>query len=584
MIAQISLGNVFTQNDRKVITGGASGIDIEGLIKGIMDAKRQPAVVLEKSIEKNVKISAAFGEMRTVLNRFKDAANLLRNAPGVQNSSDNIFEYRTASLNSNTAIAASNYMGVTVKPGAKVTSYEVEVNQIAVNNVYVTNTIAVADLNTAVVGVGAGFAIQAGTLNIGVNGTAINLVAGDTLAQVTAKVNSAKGLSGVEADTIKVANGQYRLSLKTIKTGAAENYSLTASPIFSNIGFAITQTATNAVINVDGTSVQRSSNSFSDVVDGVAFNLSQATPVSTKVTVKVKADTEVARQGIMNFVNAYNDFKLFASKQSQLGDNGKPLKESLLAGNQTLNFVNTRVNAEIASVVNGIVGASNPNRLADIGIKFTDFPGDADAPFTRNILTVDEDALKTALESNFDGVRKVFEFDYSSNNTDFQIFKRSNDLAVTNFNVNIVGTTYTATYLDSLGATQTAILDGTPATGGSGVVLNGRAGTPLAGLVMIYGANGDATISVNASQGLGDRLYNNLEGMLKTDVGAVDLELKAMASKDERSKTRITTIDSQLSRYRDQLLNQYAALEKAISSANTLLQSLEAQSNARNNR
>ncbi len=583
MPTQITLGNIFTQNDRKVITGGASGIDIEGLIKGVIDAKRQPAVVLEKNIEKNVKTSEALGEMRTILNKFKDAANFLRKAAGVKNSSDNIFEYRSAALTSNTSVAASNYMGITVKPGAKITNYEVEVKQLATSSAYVTNTISVADLNTAVVGVGAGFALLAGTLNVGANGTAINLVAGDTLAQVVSKVNAAKGLSGVEADTIKVANGQYRLSLKTVQTGVAQNYSLTASPTFSNIGFAINTAASDSIINVDGTDIQRSSNAFDDVVNGISFTLSQATPLGTKVKVGVKADIEIAKQGIMNFVNAYNDFKLFASKQSELGDNGKPLKEAVLAGSSTLSFVNSRVNAEVANIVDGITG-TDPNRLADIGIKFTDFPGNDEDPFTRNILTVDEDALKAALESNFDGVRKVFEFDYSSNNSNFQIFQRTNDLALTAFSVNITGTTYNATYVDSLGATQTIALDGSLAVGADGVVLKGRAGTPLAGLVMIYGANGNAAINVNLSQGIGDRVYNNLDSLLKSDVGAVDVEIKAMASKDERSKARIVTIDEQLSRYRDQLLNQYGALERAISSANSILQSLDANSSARNNR
>jgi flagellar capping protein FliD len=853
MVTQITLGNIFTQNGRQVISGGQSGLDIEGLIKGIMEAKRQPAVVLEKNIEKNTKTSTALGEMRTSLNKLKDAANFLRKPPGVQNASDNIFEYRSASLSSNDSTTASNYMGVTIKPGAKITNYEVEVKQLATSNVYVTNTINVTNLDTAVVGVGAGFAIQAGTLNVGANGTAINLVAGDTLSQVVSKVNAAKSLSGVEADTIKVADGQYRLSLKTIKTGASQDYNLfkpavpsfmndaifridandvngnssyldnptadvngvvptdvkakttitsaggatildvngatsgaatfdfnngqlrltnnndiggavtpkksfafsfktganisgtqviyeqgnasqgynlqiapdaangnaptlfavanntgwgganttkalnlgvvtantdynvvlnfdaSASPttlssnntftgfvngeqkaqtsnmfqmavhsstanaiggsnaglrlangttsaatgfyfqgnvnevasfnrtlssqeiaqtesyfdrkyiipqvgggVFSNIGFAITQEAKDSIINVDGTDIKRSSNAFNDVVDGVSFNLLQATPVGTKIKVGVKADIEIAKQGIMNFVNAYNEFRLFASKQSKIGDDGKPLTDSVLAGNTTLNFITGRVNAEIASVVRGITDVADPDRLADIGIKFSDFPGNEDEPFTRNILTVDEDALKSALESNFDAVRKVFEFDYSSDNANFQIFQRTNDLSVNNFNVNIVGSTYTATYTDSLGVTQSVELEGTPSVGADGVVLKGKTDTPFAGLVMIYGANGDATIAVNVSQGLGDRLYNSLDDMLKDDTGAVDVELKALASKDERSKTRITTIDEQLSRYRDQLLSQYSALEAAISSANTILQTIDANNNARN--
>jgi flagellar hook-associated protein 2 len=583
MVTQIQLGNIFSQNGRRVVTGGASGFDVEGLIKGIIDARRQPAVVLEKNMESNTKVAEAFGEMRTALSNFRDAANFLRKPPGVANASDNIFEYRSSSLSATNGATAGNFLSVITKPGAKVTDYQIEVKQLATSNVNVTNTIAVADLDTAVVGVGAGFALQAGALSLGAGGTTVSLSAGDSLAQVVSKINAAKGISGVEADTIKIADGQYRLSLKTVKTGAAQNYSLAASPTFSNIGFAITQSSQDSIINLDGTDIQRSSNSFEDVVKGVAFTLKQVTPVGTKVTAKVEADLEIARTGIVNFVNAYNEFRLFSARQTELGSDGKPLKDSVLASNSTLSLVNSRVSGEIASVVNGILSSSDPDRLADIGIKFSDFPGDDETPFTRNILTIDEDALKEALQTNFDGVRKVFEFDYSANNSNFQIFTRTNDLSISNFTVNITGTTYNATYTDSLGATQTIALDGEVASSGSGVVLKGKSGTPLSGLSMIYGVNGDASINVNISQGLGDRLYNSLDDILKDDTGVLDIELSAMASKEERAKTRISTIDQQLERYREQLLSQFSALERALNSANRLLQTLDAQSNANSN-
>jgi flagellar hook-associated protein 2 len=584
MVTQIQLGNIFSQNGRRVVTGGASGFDVEGLIKGIIEARRQPAVTLEKNIESNTKVAEAFGEMRTKLNNFRDAANFLRRPPGVANASDNIFEYRTSSLSATNGADAGNFLSVITKPGAKVTDYQIEVKQLATSNVHVTNTINVADLDTAVVGVGAGFALQAGALSLGASGTTVNLNAGDSLAQVVAKINAAKGASGVEADTIKIADGQYRLSLKTIKTGASQEYSLAASPIFSNIGFAVTQSAQDSIMNLDGTDIQRSSNSFDDVVKGVAFTLKQVTPIGTKVTTKVEADLEIARTGIVNFVNAYNEFRLFSSKQNKLGSDGRPLEDSVLASNSTLNLVNSRISGEIASVVNGILSSSDPDRLADIGIKFSDFPGDNESPFTRNILTIDEDALKEALQTNFEGVRRVFEFDYSANDSNFQIFTRTNDLSVSNFTVDIIGTNYTATYTDDLGVVQTVALDGEVASGGSGVVLKGRVGTPLSGLSMIYGASGDASIDVNVSQGLGDRLFNSLDDVLKKDTGVLDVELSALSSREERAKTRISTIDQQLERYREQLLSQFSALERALTSANRLLQTLDAQANANANR
>jgi flagellar hook-associated protein 2 len=585
MITQIQLGNIFSQNGRQVVGGGNTGLDVETLVNSLVEARRLPAVTLEENIEKNAKISTALSDMRAILNRFQDAANFLRNPPGVRNFSDNVFEYRSADVSSNSAVAGSNYLRVNAEPGAAITDYAVTVQQIATRNQYVTNTIAVADLNTAVVGVGAGFALQAGTLELGANSTDIVLNAGDTLAQVVTKINAAKGISGVEAETIKVADGQYRLSLKTTDTGAAENYSLAASPVFTTIGFATTQVAQDAIINLNGTDVQRSSNNFDDVLEGISFTALQATPAATTLNVSIEADTEVAKQGILNFVDAYNEFRLFASAQSQLGNDGRPLEDAILAGSPTLSLINSRIGNEISGVVSGILDAADPARLADLGIKFSDFPGDDENPFTRNILTVDEGVLETALQTNFDAVRKVFEFDFSSDNSDLQVFQRSNQLGINSFSLNInqTGGVYEATYLDASNNPVTIALDGTAAAGGSGVVLTGRADTPLEGLVLIYGNTNDATVNVNISQGIADRLYNNLDGIVKEDTGVLDTELQSLSDKDERSQTRIDLIDEQLARYRDQLLSQFSALERAINSANTILQILDAQANARSN-
>lgn len=855
MITQIQLGNIFSQNDRQVLSGGQTGLDIESLVNSLVEARRQPAVILESTIETNATLTTAVSDMQNILDRFRDAANFLRNPPGVQNESENIFEFRNATVSSNTATPGSSYLSVTAAPGANLTDYDVEIQQLATRSNFTTNTFALADADTAVVGITPADPLQAGTINLGASGTAVTLDDGDTLNQVVAKINAASDLSGVEAIAIKVSDGNYRLSLKSTETGSSQNYSLglpnppqviqdnaifrfdandidgdgdytdnpvadqavtnpvdatggttitrfgttpnldvdgaangqatfdfegingayrlgnsaaintatyqeksmafsfttgadvsgtqviyeqgggtrsyslqimedasngnaptlyavahnnaewdageefqvldlgvvtadtdynvvinfdatadpannsasntfsgyvngvlvdqetgiaqmnphsgaiaiggasgglgladgtttgatglyfdgqisevsmfntaltsedvsqingyytakynnavTPTPVFGNVGFAITEYAQDAMMTFDGTTIVRESNSINDIVEDVTFNLLAETPVGTELSVEIEPDLELARQGILNFVDSYNEFRLFASRQSEIGSNGRPLETSILAGNSTLTLTNSRINAEIADIVEGIT-AGDPSRLSDLGIEFSDFPGDAETPFTRNILVLDEDTLDAALQADFDSVRKVFEFDYTSDDPDLQVFQRTNQLDVSNATLNIDQTNgiYQATYLDDLGVSVTVDLDVETLANNTGIILNGQENTVFEGLTMIYGNTGDATISLGLTQGIGDRVYNTLDEVLDNDTGVVSVALRSIEEENERIEEDILRIDSQLERYRDQLLQQYAALEASISSANTILQTLDAQANA----
>ncbi len=581
MVTQIQLGNLFSSGGKNVITGGASGLDVESLVNGLADAKRIPAVALEDKISQNGKVSSALQEMRTLLDSFQDAANFLRNPPGVQNAADDIFEFRTANVSSNSSVAGSTYLSVTAEPGASLANYQIEILNLATRNVQTTDTFAAADTAASVVGGGGPF--NAGVLQLGPSGTAITLNAGDTLAEVVSKINAVSDTSGVEASAIKISNGNYRISFKATETGTASNYDISAmNPGVFNVGFAINQVAVDAQIQFDGSTITRSSNSIDDIVEGVTFNLLQQTPVGTTLDVNIEPDPELAKQGILNFIDSYNAFRLFVSRQSETGADGKPLETAVLVNNQAMRLSMSRISAEMSRIVDGIANG-DPARLADLGITFSDYPGDEETPFTRNIITIDEDKLDSALASDFDAVAKVFQFNMTADDPNLQVFSRTNGLGVSNFSLNIDQTNqiFEATY--DLGSGPVTIqLDKTDLGSGS-IVLKGQAGTVLEGLQMIYSDTGDHVVNVNISQGLGDRVYNSLDTILQADTGVMDVELSSLSDENERWTQEISRIDEYVAKFRQRLLEQFSALETAVSQANTLLQSLQAQQDASNN-
>jgi flagellar hook-associated protein 2 len=324
----------------------------------------------------------------------------------------------------------------------------------------------------------------------------------------------------------------------------------------------------------------------SDAVTGVTFNLKQTTPPATTITLGINPDTEIVKNASTQFADVYNEFRTFNSKQTQIGDDGLPLETAVLANNAALRSVVSSIAAEVARVVGGITGG-NPSRLADVGIDFDDFAGNADTPLTRNIITIDADKLSSALQSNFDGVQRLFEYQLASDNAALSTFKRTNALGVSNFTLTIdraaVPPVYKATYTDSNNVVQTVDLDGS-VTSSSGLLLKGTDGTVLDGLELIFASTAStATIDVTTTQGIGDRVFNALENILNDADGLLTNAETDLVNQKDRNSDEITSLDEEIANYRDQLVAKFSALESALTRANSLLQLLDAQINARNN-
>lgn len=605
MVTQITLGTFGTQNGKNVLTGGASQIDTKTLVEALVAARRQPAVRLETVDKALDKQTEALNQLKTLFTKLQTAADTLRNPPGVGVDAKNIFQYRTVSLSSATGASASNYVDVTVTPGAAAQSYTIDsITTIAKQTKQQSGDILIADATTAsAVTAATPGLFQPGTVNIRavdgtVGGIPITLNAGDSLSAVASKFNEVSSRTGIQATVLTVAPGTYKLLFSATKTGTTYGFDLNAtapapgagiesdpSGVFAQFGAISTpQSAANASFSINGVPLTRESNSISDVIDKVTFTLKQPSAAAGIITADVIPDTTLASNAVTAFADAYNDFRLFASNQSQMGDDGKPKETSVLYNDPIFRNMIDGVSTEITRVVAGITG-SNPSILADIGVTIDNFAGDDENPATKNILTVDPDALKSALLSNFDGVRKVFEYTQTSSDVNFATFKRSNNLNnITGFQLVIDRTagTYKATYTDPVAGLTTVDLTGNAISGG-GVGLKGQSGTIFEGSEFVYAGTGDATIDVTITQGFGDRFYNLMDTYLDSSTGVLTQEITGIADSKKRNTDEIKSIDEKLTSYREQLIAQYAKLESAISSANQILQLLDAQANARNN-
>lgn len=598
MVTSIQLGNFFSSGGKTVVGGvGGSGLDTEGLIKSLTDAKRLPAVKLEDTVTANGKKSDALAEFKTLVSAVKDAASFLRSPPGVGNQAQNAFAYTTASVISNTSTSADNYITVSSAPGVVPTTYNIsEITSIAAAKQQGTVNIAITDAD-------ADFVTASATANrftagaVTINGQTITLETGDSLNDVASKFNALKTSLGFSTTVIKVSDGNYQLAFTATASGTDADFDLNSgafvtagAAVFNGFVFADRQIASDAEFIINGVTITRQNNSISDVFTGVTFDLKQATPALTTLTATIAVDTSIVKNGIVNFINAYNDLRIFSAKQLEVGDDGQYKDTAVLANSATFRNTVTSITTTLTQIVSGIT-SGDPSRLADVGVTFADLPQSTDNPLVRNILDLNEGTLASKLADNFDAFRRVFEFDLQSTDPNLRIFSRTNALAVNDFTLDIGAATpptlptVTATYNNGSGpvtvdVTVTTITDN--ATGDVlGYTLTGVDGTALEGLKLIYASTDAASISVTATQGLADRVFNITDGVLTRDSGALDVELKSITTADERLKAQVAKIDEDVARFRQQLLDKFAALEQAISKVNSLLQSLNADSQAR---
>jgi flagellar hook-associated protein 2 len=203
------------------------------------------------------------------------------------------------------------------------------------------------------------------TLQVGASGTpqTITLGANDnTLAGLAAAINSS-GV-GVTASVLTDANGS-RLSLVSGTSGADGNIAISANSIVdaSNSNAALTYTSAvtgvNAQLTVDGENLSSSSNTVTNLIPGITFQLLSTSPAEAggtpeSVQVVIGNDNTDVESTINQFVSDYNS--LVSAINTQEGNTSSGTPEPLF-GSPTL----TLLQQELASSL----VTENPNGYLD---------------------------------------------------------------------------------------------------------------------------------------------------------------------------------------------------------------------------
>jgi flagellar hook-associated protein 2 len=363
------------------LSGLVSGIDTQSIISQLMTIEKAPRTKITLDQDATTKRQSLLQDLSTKLTTLKSTNDDLKSVLSW-------LDTQTVESGDTSKVTVSRIGGA--PPGG----YDIAITQLAS-----------AERQTF------SFASPAadGTLDIAnADGSArasINLKAG---ASVDDAVSAINGSSTSQLYAVNV-NGSLVLSAKT--TGDSSGFSITGAGVGTQTELVAGQ---NAKITINGTPYERQTNTITDAIPGVQFTLKGKTAVGNSVGVTVGTpgpDKDAIVTKVKAFVTAYNDVVKTAradltEKPIINGSTTADVQTGTLFGDSGLNAMLSQFRSTLSAPIAGLTGLTS---MADLGIS-TGAPNSGSSinqDSVDGLLTVDETKLRTALDTNPNGVRAL---------------------------------------------------------------------------------------------------------------------------------------------------------------------------------
>lgn len=360
--------------------GNGSGIDIYQLANDLTDVERLPKqdalnsakAASEAAISAYSVLSFQIGQLRNAFANLNDAAELT-SASGSSSQSSSV------SITTATGAALSG-------------THELSVSQLAYSQRNVSN--AFASSTTSLNG-GAAFDITLTVGNASTTIETISIAAGDdTPAGIVSTINRAGlGFSATLVDTAGDGSS-YKIILEG-PSGAEGQFSV-SSASSTALGFGdettALRTAQDAIFEVDGVEINRTSNTIDDVLTGVTFELKNTIDALSPATLSVSKDTDTLKNSLQTLVAAYNDLNYsineLGNPDSLEDEVGGALSNDRMFLRQLKDQLRTAIQSDSSTP------SGDFTSLRDIGIEI-DRNGD---------LTFDETSYDALAQTSFDDI------------------------------------------------------------------------------------------------------------------------------------------------------------------------------------
>jgi len=391
------------------ITGIGSGMDVNGMVKALLNAEAAPKTAQLDRLEKSTtsKVSA-LGQFRSALSTFQDALGKLNDA--------SLFEKRSATS------SAAGIVSITADSKAVAGNYNVQVFNLAQ-----TSKVALAGFDNASDALGTGSL----TINVGDESLDIDVGEGNnSLTGIRDAINAAGKEMGLSATIVNDPSGEggARLVLSSTASGTDNDISVAVADATGELGalaFAppsgtdadfqptpvdadnpraarVISYSRDANFAIDGINLSSASNTVEDAIEGVTLTLKaaqsqEALDNAETVNLGVAVDQAGVKKSITEFVDAYNkmlDSVNALTNVTPIADgDSEPLTAALVGDSSVRSFMNA-MRSELGSPASG----EGIRILADLGIS-TERDGK---------LKLDNDKLDKALDNNLEQVSSFF--------------------------------------------------------------------------------------------------------------------------------------------------------------------------------
>lgn len=383
--------------------GAGSGLDLETLLQKLVSAEGAPRLNALTRREANIQANiSAFGSLKSALDQFRNEVRKLSAADALQQ--------RTVNTGNSSRFTAS--AGITASAG----SHSIQV----LGTARAHRLVSTADFADADATVGAGKL----TVSIGSASFEVTTDATTTLGELKALINEGGRNAGVTATLMHVARDPddadagtvARLVIASEKTGSANTIAITVDDADGNASdaqglsrfyysasdtqnsqLAQQQAAADARIAVNGFVAHSSTNTFTDVIEGVTITALKdpADPLAPEVeTLTIAMDRTGVAARIRSFINAYNE--VLKTIRSVASYDTATKTAGALNGDATVRGIASQLRAIIGARTGG---ADTIASLAELGVR-TGRDG---------TLSIDDAMLNGALANSFADMGALFQ-------------------------------------------------------------------------------------------------------------------------------------------------------------------------------
>ncbi len=367
------------------VGGIATGLDTNSIITQLLAIDRQPETLINQQSTIESARQSALKSIQTSMQSLQAASQALR-APSLW-------------ANSQTVNTSSTAITAVLTGGAAAGGFQIGVSRLAsAAQVAQSTTLAAANADDTL-------HIQVGSGSV----ADISVSSGDTLSSIASKINASSS-SQVYAS---VVNGKLVLSGQV--TGQANSISVTSDgTLASDLGMTQTLQAQDAVFTLNGQQQTSSTNTVTSTLAGVSITFNGTTSNDASLVVSAPTpSTSNITSAVQAFVSAYNSTVDLVYGYVNDPKVANPTTDAqreagMLQGDPQLLGILSSLRQSVTNTMSGLPAGSN--YLGNIGLSTGAAVGSGtiSQDSLEGKLTLDTNALQSALAGNFQGVKALF--------------------------------------------------------------------------------------------------------------------------------------------------------------------------------